>query len=37
VIGALNLPAVPMNVVLEQAMLPSAAKVSERLGQLLNS
>ncbi len=37
VIGALNLPAVPMNVVLEQAMLPNAAKVSERLGQLLNS
>ncbi len=37
VIGALNLPAVPMNMILEQAMLPSAAKVSERLGQLLNS
>lgn len=36
VIGALNLPAVPMNMVLEQAMLPSAAKVSEKLGQLLS-
>jgi 2-oxoisovalerate dehydrogenase E1 component len=37
VLGALNLPAVPMNIVLEQAMLPSAAKVSERIGQLLGS
>jgi 2-oxoisovalerate dehydrogenase E1 component len=36
VIGALNLPAVPMNVALEQAMLPSAAKVSERLKELLS-
>jgi 2-oxoisovalerate dehydrogenase E1 component len=35
VLGALNLPAVPMNVILEQAMLPNAAKVSERIGQLL--
>jgi 2-oxoisovalerate dehydrogenase E1 component len=35
VLGALNLPAVPMNVVLEQAMLPNPAKVSERIEQLL--
>ena len=37
VIGALNLPAVPMNVGLEQAMLPNASKVSERLNQLLSN
>lgn len=37
VLGALNLPAVPMNIMLEQAMLPNAAKVSERIGQLLNA
>jgi 2-oxoisovalerate dehydrogenase E1 component len=37
VIGALNLPAVPMNVVLEQAMLPNADKVSARISMLLNS
>ncbi|GAB4091201.1 alpha-ketoacid dehydrogenase subunit alpha/beta [Flaviaesturariibacter terrae] len=36
VLGALNLPAVPLNTGLEAAMLPTAAKVSERLGQLLN-
>ncbi len=35
VLGALNLPAVPMNIILEQAMLPNAAKVSQRLEQLL--
>ena len=35
VLGALNLPAVPMNVILEKAMLPNADKVSERIGQLL--
>jgi 2-oxoisovalerate dehydrogenase E1 component len=35
VIGALNLPAVPMNVVLEQAMLPNAEKVAERVKALL--
>lgn len=35
VMGAMNLPAVPMNIILEQAMLPNAAKVSERIGQLL--
>ena len=37
VLGALNLPAVPMNVLLEQAMLPSADKVKERLEILLNA
>ena len=36
VLGALNLPAVPMNIVLEQAMLPNPAKVSARIEQLLN-
>lgn len=35
VMGALDLPAVPMNMILEQAMLPSAEKVAERLKQLL--
>ncbi len=37
VMGALNLPAVPMNVGLEQAMLPNAAKVSLRLDLLLSN
>jgi 2-oxoisovalerate dehydrogenase E1 component len=37
VIGALNLPAVPMNMVLEQAMLPSAEKVASRVAALLLS
>ena len=37
VIGALNVPAVPMNISLEAAMLPNAAKVAERIGQLLNN
>lgn len=37
VLGALNLPAVPMNVVLEQAMLPGVEKVKERLEILLNA
>jgi 2-oxoisovalerate dehydrogenase E1 component len=35
VLGALDLPAVPMNVILEQAMLPNAEKVAVRLKQLL--
>ncbi len=34
-IGALDLPAVPMNMLLEAAMLPSAEKVAEKIGQLL--
>lgn len=37
VLGALNLPAVPLNTGLENAMLPNADKVFERLVQLLNS
>jgi 2-oxoisovalerate dehydrogenase E1 component len=35
-LGALDLPAVPMNVGLEAAMLPNPEKVSERLEWLLN-
>ncbi|MFT3981957.1 MAG: thiamine pyrophosphate-dependent enzyme [Ferruginibacter sp.] len=37
VMGALNLPAVPMNMILEQAMLPNAEKLTERLQQLLHN
>ena len=37
VIGALNLPAVPMNMALEQAMLPNAEKVAAVIKNLLNS
>jgi 2-oxoisovalerate dehydrogenase E1 component len=33
--GALDLPAVPMNVVLEAAMLPNAEKVADKIGMLL--
>jgi 2-oxoisovalerate dehydrogenase E1 component len=36
VIGALNLPAVPINIALEKAMLPNAHKVAERIEKLLN-
>lgn len=36
VIGALNLPAVPMNIDLEKAMLPNSEKVSEILKRLLD-
>ncbi len=35
VLGALNLPAVPMNIILEKEMLPNAEKVLTRLTQLL--
>jgi 2-oxoisovalerate dehydrogenase E1 component len=35
VIGALNLPAVPMNTILENAMLPNAQKVTDSLTELL--
>jgi len=35
-IGALDLPAVPMNMGLEAAMLPNADKVAEKIGWLLN-
>ncbi len=36
VMGALNLPAVPMNMGLEEAMLPSRDKVARRIADLLN-
>lgn len=36
VLGALNLPAVPMNMALEQAMLPNAGKVAAKIRQLLS-
>jgi len=35
-IGALDLPAVPMNMILEAAMLPSAEKVAARIAALLS-
>ena len=35
-IGALDLPAVPMNMALEAAMLPNADKVADRIGELLS-
>ncbi|MCS7075090.1 MAG: thiamine pyrophosphate-dependent enzyme [Bacteroidia bacterium] len=34
-VGALNLPAVPINLVLEAAMLPSADKVAQKMAELL--
>jgi 2-oxoisovalerate dehydrogenase E1 component len=37
VIGALNLPAVPMNMTMEKAMLPDAEKVRQRINNLLNN
>ena len=37
VLGAMNLPAVPMNMILEQAMLPNAQKVTVALNKLLFS
>ena len=36
VLGALNLPAVPMNINLEKAMLPNAEKVVRRLEEMMN-
>lgn len=36
VLGALNLPAIPLNVILENAMLPSAEKVRELIAKLLS-
>jgi len=36
VLGALNVPAVPMNIGLEQAMLPNGEKLTEVLSQLLS-
>ena len=35
VIGALNLPAVPLNMALESAMLPNVEKVQEKIEKLL--
>ena len=35
VLGALNLPAVPLNTGLEVAMLPNAEKLSQRLSSLI--
>lgn len=35
VLGALNVPAIPMNMGLEQAVLPNPGKLAERLDQLL--
>ncbi len=35
VIGSLDLPAVPIHIQLEAAMLPNAEKVAERIGQML--
>ncbi len=35
VIGALNVPAIPMNILLEQAVLPDAGKVTQALQRLL--
>ncbi len=36
VIGSENLPAIPLNSVLEATMLPNASKVSKAIGELLN-
>jgi 2-oxoisovalerate dehydrogenase E1 component len=36
VLGSLNLPAVPMNMILESAMLPNAEKVTSKLQLILN-
>lgn len=36
VLGALNLPAVPMNIILEKAMLPDEEKVADLIDKLLN-
>lgn len=36
VLGALNLPAIPINIALEKAMLPNAQKVAEKIEKLLN-
>jgi len=37
VVGALNLPAVPINIALEAAMLPTTEKVVAKIDELLNS
>ena len=35
VLGALNLPAVPMNIILEKAMLPNAEKVAKLIIRII--
>ncbi|HCN11764.1 MAG TPA: tungsten formylmethanofuran dehydrogenase, partial [Chryseobacterium sp.] len=35
-VGSLNLPAVPINLVLEKEMLPNAEKVSEKIKEMLS-
>jgi 2-oxoisovalerate dehydrogenase E1 component len=37
VMGALNVPAIPMNIYLEKAVLPNADKVAAAIGQLLEA
>jgi len=37
VLGALNVPAIPMNIGLEQAVLPNASKVADKIRELLRS
>jgi 2-oxoisovalerate dehydrogenase E1 component len=37
VLGSMNLPAVPMNIHLENAMLPNAEKTAEKINELLSS
>ena len=36
VLGALNLPAVPLNIYLENAMLPNAEKTTDKIEELLS-
>jgi 2-oxoisovalerate dehydrogenase E1 component len=36
IMGAKSLPAIPLNAVLEQSMLPNAEKVQKRLMELLD-
>jgi len=36
ILGALNVPAIPMNIILENAVLPNAEKVESRLKDLLS-
>jgi len=36
VLGALNVPAIPMNMILEKAILPNAEKLSQRINQLIS-
>jgi 2-oxoisovalerate dehydrogenase E1 component len=37
VLGAMDLPAVPINIILEQTMLPTAEKVKDRIKKLLSN